>query len=70
MADDPTEAIIKREIAAARRILREDRVLAKLDKHFPDEPPVDPGAPPAPPKKDPPADPPKKSGIWWGDQAG
>jgi hypothetical protein len=67
MADDPTEAIIKREIAVARRILREDRVLAKLDKHFPDEPPVDPDAPPAPPKKDPPADPPKKGGIWWGD---
>jgi hypothetical protein len=69
--DNPTEAMVRREIAAARRILREDRILAKLGKHFPDEPPSDPGAPP-PDKKDPPGDPtpvtPKK-GLWWGDSA-
>lgn len=67
---DPTEDIIKREIAAARQILREDRLLAKLNKHFPDDPPPhDPkDGPPPPDPKDPPADPPKKRGIWWGEE--
>lgn len=68
MSTEPTEAIIRREIAAARRILREDKILAKLGKAFPDEPPADPNAPPAPPKKDPP-EPPVKRGIWWGENA-
>ena len=47
---------IRREIAEARRIVREDKILvshnrlsAKLDKHFPDEPEPDPNVPPAPP---------------------
>lgn len=65
---EPTEATIKREIAAARRILREDRILAKLNKAYPDEPPADPNAPPAPPRKDPP-EPKVKQGIWWGENA-
>jgi hypothetical protein len=72
--DEPTEAIIKREIAAARRILREDKVLAshaalseRIDKHFPAaEPPADPSNPPPPPRKDEPADPPPKTSLWWG----
>ena len=64
---EPTEAIIKREIAAARRILREDKILAKLGKAFPDEPVTDPNAPPAPPPKDPP-EPKKPRGVWWGEQ--
>jgi hypothetical protein len=65
MPEDPTEAMIKREIAAARRIIREDKMLAKLSKVYPDEPPADPDAPPAPPAKDP-ADPPVRRGLWWG----
>lgn len=81
MGDDPTEEVIKREVAEAARILREDghsvrlaAIEAKLNKHFPDEPDpgkVDPNAPPEPPdKKEPPADPTgkkKPSSIWWGD---
>jgi hypothetical protein len=79
MPDDPTEEIIKREVAEAARILREDGysvrlgvIEAKLNKHFPDEPPADdkddPNGPPKPPDpKDPTAPPAKKSGIWWGD---
>ena len=46
---DPTEDVIKREIAEAARILREDghsvrlaNIEAKLNKHFPDEPETDP----------------------------
>jgi hypothetical protein len=66
MADDPTEAVIKREIARARQIIREDLMLAKLTKAFPDEPPKDPDQPPPPPPKDP-ADPPKRRGVWWGE---
>jgi hypothetical protein len=66
MADDPTEAIIKREIARARQIIREDKMLAKLARAFPDEPPANPDQPPPPPAKDP-ADPPKRRGVWWGE---
>lgn len=67
---DPTEEIIRKEIAEARRILREDRVLAKLNKHFPDEPVTDPkDGPPPPDPKDPP-EPVVKKGIWWGEQNG
>lgn len=65
---------IKAEIAEARRMVREDKLLAshtrlqaKLDKHFPDEPAEPPeGAPPAPEPHDP--EPPKKpTSKWWGD---
>jgi hypothetical protein len=69
VTDDPTEAMIKREIDAARRILREDRIIGKLSKAFPDEPPADPDAPPAPPKIEP-KETPKKKGLWWGEQTG
>lgn len=65
--NDPTEALVKREIARARRILREDKVLGKLSKQFPDEPPVDPAAPP-PDRKDTPTEPTpvaRKGGLWW-----
>lgn len=64
MADEPTEALVRKEISRARRILREDLVIGKLNKHFPDEPPVD-GNPPAPPVHDP-APPPARKGVWWG----
>lgn len=68
MAGEPTEDVIRREIAAARQILREDRILAKLNKHFPDEPVHDPkNGPPPPDPKDPPTGPPERKGIWWGD---
>ena len=67
MPPEPTEAVIKREIAAARRIIREDKILAKLNKAYPDEPATDPNTPPAPPAKDPP-EPKKPRGVWWGEQ--
>lgn len=76
MAED-IEAIVKREVDAARRILREDGIIAsqkaiqeKLSKHFPDEPEPDDGKPKPPDKKPEPApsDPAKKPGLWWGDQ--
>jgi hypothetical protein len=66
MADDPTEAMIRKEVARARQILREDKIIGKLNKAYPDEPSADPNAPPAPPKKDP-AEPPLKRGLWWGE---
>lgn len=77
MSDDPTEEAIKREIAAAAKILREDghsarlsAIETKLAKHFPDtpEPPADDGKPKAPPKGDP--KPPgggKRKSLWWGE---
>jgi hypothetical protein len=75
MAED-VEALVKREVEAARKILREDGIIAsqkaireKLDKHFPDEP--EPGSDdPQPPDRKPepePSQPEKKKGIWWGD---
>lgn len=74
--DEPTEAIIRREIAAARRILREDRVIKshsemreRFDKQFPPDP-VAPEGTPQPPKPGDPK-PPKPEGgrksLWWGD---
>jgi hypothetical protein len=76
---DPTEDVIKREIAEAARILREDghsvrlaNIEAKLNKHFPDEPETDPkdgkDGPISPDKKDPKESSTKpRGGIWWGD---
>ena len=64
---EPTEAIVRREVARARRILREDALLGKLSKAFPDEPPADPNAPPAP-EKQPPKEQPKRKGVWWGEE--
>jgi hypothetical protein len=67
MVDDPTEAMIRREVDAARRIIREDKIIGKLNRVYPDEPPADPeGQPPVPPKKDP-AEPPVRKGLWWGE---
>ena len=76
--EDPTEDIIKREVAEAARILREDghavrlsAIEAKLNKHFPDEPSGedDDSDGPKKPDKKPDGDtaPPKKSSLWWGD---
>ena len=80
MPEDPTEEMIKREIAAARAILRDDSVLkshrelsTRLDKHFPPEPSPDnppdsdPGKPPSPPRKDPPPVLKQRGGLWWGE---
>ena len=76
--NDPTEEMVRREIAEARRILREDgllltqkEILARFDKHFPDETPEDESGDPKPPKrKESPetAQPEEKSGIWWGNK--
>ena len=69
MADD-VEAMVKREVAEARRILREDKLLAKLNKHFPDEPDPEPDdGKPKPPDKKPDPEPgaEKKPGLWWGE---
>lgn len=67
--EDPTEDIIKREIAAAREIIRSDRIMGKLNKHFPDEPEGEGDGNPKPPKKkdEPDPTPPKRGGLWWGD---
>jgi hypothetical protein len=65
---EPTEAIVRREVARARKILREDKILSRLDKAVPDPNPNPPGGPPAPPPV-PPKDPPEdKGGLWWGKQ--
>jgi hypothetical protein len=74
---------IKAEIAEARRILREDKLIAshkelrdRFDKQYPPDPaadppqdPPNPDQPPAPDPKDPPADPPSepRKSKWWGD---
>ena len=70
---------MKRELDAARAILREDKILAhnKLmgerwtRVHGEDPPPTeptDPNVPPAPDKKEAPQDPPDKPRHgWWGD---
>jgi hypothetical protein len=71
---EPTEDMIKREIAAAAKILREDghsvrltRIEEKLARQFPDPPDDDPsGKPGAPPRKDPAPKPVRKS-LWWGE---
>jgi hypothetical protein len=73
MSDDPTEDVIRREVAEAARILREDghsvrlsAIEAKLDKHFPDQEPPE-GTPKPPDKKDKPSEPPKRKSLWWGE---
>lgn len=78
----PLDPEIAAEIAEARRILREDKVLAgqksisdKLAKHFPDEPaepgggdPPNTGVPPAPePVVKPDPSTTKPRSRWWGD---
>jgi len=73
MADDPTEEIIKREIAKARRIIQSDKhagalkgLADRFDKHFPDNSGGTDGDPPKPPDPVPPKETPKRRGIWWG----
>jgi len=70
---DPTEDIVRREVARARRILQEDghrvelrSLRERFDKHFPEESPEEEGKP-KPPPANPPKDPApeKKGGIWW-----
>lgn len=80
MAVDPTEETIRKEIADAVRILRDDgvhihRSYTKFKESLGGDPPVDPPAidPPEggpPPPKPPATDPPKttKKGIWWGER--
>lgn len=75
-SDDPTEDMIRREIAEAARILREDghatrlsAIEAKLSKHFPDEDDeADDGKPKPPRRTEPKPSGSRKSSIWWGDQ--
>jgi hypothetical protein len=79
MADtDPTEEMVKREIAEAVRILRDDGVhisktvgtlWEKMNAPKAEPPKEDPGEGDPPPKKEKPAEePPKpeKRGLWWG----
>lgn len=73
MADDPTEETIRKEIADAVKILRDDgihihRTYSKFQKTLDPKPHPPEGAPP--PARDPKPDPPKatKKGIWWGDR--
>ena len=84
MADDtdPTEDMVKREIAEAVKILREDaglkhsrsmdERLARLEQRFggsTDNGDGDEGKNKPPPKKETPSEPAasKKRGLWWGD---
>lgn len=65
---DPTEALVRKEVARARKILREDLMLGKLSKAFPDEPePENPDGPKAPVKTEP-KEQPKRKGLWWGEE--
>lgn len=80
--DKDVEEVLKREVAEAARILREDghtvslkAIQARLDKHFPDdtEPPEDDGKPTPPPPKEDPNVPegdrrPKSKFSWWPDE--
>lgn len=73
MSDEDKEEI-RKEIAEAQRILREDhiivsqkQILDKLHKHFPEDD-SDDGTPKPPDKKEDPNEPPKpKKSAWWGD---
>jgi hypothetical protein len=74
---------IKAEIAEARRIIREDKLIAshkeirdRFDKHFPaddgndssnPDPAANPNQPPAPEPQDPPEPEPDRKSRWWGD---
>ena len=74
---EPTEEIIKREIAAAREILRSDRhhaaitgLTQRFDEKFPAEPKAPEGTP-QPPKAKEPSDslPAPKPSLWWGGES-
>lgn len=76
MADDPTEEMVKKEIADAVRILKDDgmhisKTIGGLFAKFqgkPDIEPVEPKEGDPPPKKDTPTEPPKRKGLWWGER--
>jgi hypothetical protein len=74
MTDDD-KAYIKSVSDEARRILREDRILAKLNKVYPDAPDggdQNDGKPKPPPAKNPPAasgEDKKPRNRWWGESA-
>jgi hypothetical protein len=64
---DEDKAEIKRITHEAASIIRDDKILAKLNKQYPDPPEGDPNGPKPPPKKDAPTEPPKRKDKWWGD---
>jgi hypothetical protein len=79
MESDPTEESIRKEIADAVRIAREDgmhihKTYARFQKSLEGKPPTPPTPPtgdpkdPPPLKDTPPPTPTKKKGIWWGDR--
>lgn len=75
MPDNPTEDMIRKEIAAARRIIREDKLIKshgelreRLDKHFPDNSKTGDDGPPKPPDPVPPKETPKRTSLWWGEE--
>jgi hypothetical protein len=68
---DEDKAYFESTIAEARRILRDDKVLGKLNKHFPDETEPDTGdddqdGPKPPPKRNEPKNHPEpRARGWW-----
>jgi hypothetical protein len=72
---DPTEELVKKEIAAARKILQEDRhaaglnaLTSRFDTHFPDNSKKDGDTgKPKPPEAVPPKEQPVRKGVWWGE---
>ena len=69
---EPTEEMVRREIARARRIIQSDKhaeglkgLSERLDKHFPDNSGKTDDTPPAP-DPIPPKDNPKRKSLWWG----
>lgn len=75
--EDPTEAMVKREVAEAARIIREDYGLKAMREMFRDyfgdpkpkndEMVVEESDATPPPAKKAPAEKPKKRGLWWGE---
>lgn len=73
---DPTEEMVKREVAEAMRIFRSDHdhvttsVRGLLEEFFGEKKPkeeTDDTPTPPPAKEDPPKATKKRKGIWWGD---
>lgn len=71
--EDPTEDMIRREIAEAARILREDgfhvrrHIMEALAAKAPETEPAPTEGDPPPPKPKP--APPVRKSLWWGDRA-
>ncbi len=77
MAEEDIDAMVAREVKAAREILREDRLTKshqelrdRFDKQFPERTDPDesdkPGTPPKKTEPDQSSATTKKPGIWWG----